>query len=423
MRKLSKKQKLIILTAIVIILVIISLIIGANIIRTNIINSSYNSANNNSSSSNLLPEYIKEGITLGGVTGTLVDLDTSDATATEEDIAWGETAYVKGQKITGTKVITVAHGKESQKVFEENTFLLDDYGNRVKVPAGFKIAEDSATSVTGGVVIEDVNAENENTQGSQFVWIPIGEIITNNSENRTTITLGRYTFDVNGDENLVQLANNWQDTSSSVGIQTYYKEIENSTRGNRSAKNLKDFITRTQSSNGFYIGRYETGDVNAVNTQHTSSGTSANATCRKGVYPYNYVKQVEAADIARNMYSNSYFECDLVNSYAWDTTVVFIQMFSGDEDYSRQIRLQSTVAKCGEAHSGDTYDVRCNIYDMAGNVGEWSTETNTNQSSLNYCIARGGIADDVNKYTANRAESTTTSDDTYYFSFRVILYV
>ena len=101
MRKLNKKQKLIILTAIVIILVIISLIIGANIIKTNIINSSYNSANNNSSSGNLLPEYIKEGITLGGITGTLVDLDTSDATATEWDITYGETAYVKGKKITG----------------------------------------------------------------------------------------------------------------------------------------------------------------------------------------------------------------------------------------------------------------------------------------------------------------------------------
>ena len=52
----------------------------------------------------MLPEYIKEGITLGGVTGSLVDLDTSDATATAEDILWGKTAYVKGQKVTGEMV-------------------------------------------------------------------------------------------------------------------------------------------------------------------------------------------------------------------------------------------------------------------------------------------------------------------------------
>ena len=102
MKKFSKRKRVIIFIAMVLILVIIGLIVGVSIIRINIINGSYNSANNNSSSSNLLPEYIKEGITLGGVTGTLIDLDTSDATATAEDIVWGKTAYVNGEKITGT---------------------------------------------------------------------------------------------------------------------------------------------------------------------------------------------------------------------------------------------------------------------------------------------------------------------------------
>mgnify|MGYP001852675363 CR=1 FL=1 len=102
MKKINKKQKLIIFIAIIMVLVIIGVILGAKVIKTNIANDNYNTANSNSSSGNLLPEYIKEGITLGGVTGTLVDLDTSDATATPEDIAYGKTAYVKGEKITGT---------------------------------------------------------------------------------------------------------------------------------------------------------------------------------------------------------------------------------------------------------------------------------------------------------------------------------
>lgn len=50
---------------------------------------------------NLLPENLKQGITCLGVTGTLEALDTSDATATENQIEKGKTAYVKGQKITG----------------------------------------------------------------------------------------------------------------------------------------------------------------------------------------------------------------------------------------------------------------------------------------------------------------------------------
>ena len=99
----NKKQKLIILISIIIIVVIIGIIMMPNVIK--IVNRIYNSANNNSSGSNLIPEYIKEGITLGGVTGTLIDLDTSDATAKPEDVLWGKTAYVNGQKITGTKVV------------------------------------------------------------------------------------------------------------------------------------------------------------------------------------------------------------------------------------------------------------------------------------------------------------------------------
>ena len=95
MKKLSKKQKLIILISIITIIVIIGIIIGANIIRTNIANGNYNSSNGSSNNGNLLPEYIKKGITLGGVTGTLESLDTSDATATAEDIAYGKTAYVR----------------------------------------------------------------------------------------------------------------------------------------------------------------------------------------------------------------------------------------------------------------------------------------------------------------------------------------
>ena len=102
MKRISKKQKLIILISIITVIVVIGIIIGANVIKVNILTGKYNTANKDSNNGNLLPEYIKAGITLGGVTGTLEDLDTSDATATPDDILYGKTAYVDGKKITGT---------------------------------------------------------------------------------------------------------------------------------------------------------------------------------------------------------------------------------------------------------------------------------------------------------------------------------
>lgn len=53
-------------------------------------------------STNLLPENIKKDTTILGVVGTLETLDTSDANVTPDDIVTGKTAYVNGEKITGT---------------------------------------------------------------------------------------------------------------------------------------------------------------------------------------------------------------------------------------------------------------------------------------------------------------------------------
>ena len=157
-------KKLTITISIIIIISIISLVIGANVIRTNIANERYNSANSNSSSSNLLPEYIKEGITLGGITGTLVDLDTSDATALPEDIIKGKTAYVKGVKITGTKFMVnppkIMTGMTPIK-FAEPTTSSDGY------------AVDTTQSDKEWYDYENKKWANARTEdGSMWVWVP-----------------------------------------------------------------------------------------------------------------------------------------------------------------------------------------------------------------------------------------------------------
>lgn len=51
----------------------------------------------------IIPENIKKGVNILGVTGTMNSgIDTSDANATANDITIDKTAYVNGQKITGT---------------------------------------------------------------------------------------------------------------------------------------------------------------------------------------------------------------------------------------------------------------------------------------------------------------------------------
>ena len=439
MKKLNKKQKLKIGMAIILVIVILVIFIITSIIKkeSQVANEGYKVTIANSNS-NLVASYIKEGITIGGITGTLEVLDTSDANATPEDIIWGETAYVKGVKVTGTKVVTVAQGKASQKIFEENTILTDDYGNAVKVPAGFKISEDSATAVTGGVVIEDVNGGNNNTKGSQFVWIPIGNVKTSSSGSITTITLGRYTFDNSGRENLEQSADNYKNETILIGSDgNNYRELLKTTNSrNNKAVDIEEFIYKARQNGGYYIGRYEAGDATATNSARAENSNDTNpVTCRKDVYPYTWVTQLQAEKLAQGMYSSNNFKTDLINSYAWDTAIIFIQKFSKDTNYSIQsgVNTIKQIKKGGESllenidNGDEKTDIRLNICDLAGNAFEWTTEncimqwTNESGTIIYYpCTARGGNYD--HDYSTSSRNCNLITEEFTGNAFRVVLY-
>ena len=125
MKRLNKKQKIIYFIAILLVAVLIAIVITTSIIRNNnqVANEGY-AATSANAGSNLIANYILNGITIGGITGKMYILDTSDATAKSEDIAWKKTGYVNGEKITGTYVPSY------------NYTFKDSYGNEVKVPRG-----------------------------------------------------------------------------------------------------------------------------------------------------------------------------------------------------------------------------------------------------------------------------------------------
>ena len=406
MKKIYKKQKVTIIVFSIIAIILVIVFTGC-VINNNKINKEKYFDNTGNASSNLVARYIKKGITIGGITGTLEILDTSDATATAEEITWRKTAYVKGKKITGTYVPL------------NNYTFTDSLGNKVKVPGGFGIVNPE-DNVTDGIIIEDVKAGDENSKGSQFVWIPVGDVITDSSGSKKTITLGRYNFDeITGKEKLEQTSENWREEIA-LGLAELY-EYSTKIGDSEVAKNLQDFIKKATYSGGYYIGRYEAGDAYATSTEHPDSGTRNPVTCKEGVYPYSEVSQPEASQLSRNMYNNGNFESDLVNSYAWDTAILFIQEFSDDKDYSIQSSLQNSLAKCGEATDGKNKDVKCNIYDMAGNVWEFSTENN----SVGHTGIRGGVFSGNKSDNPNLRASMLASGDYggSNIGFRPILYL
>ena len=334
--------------------------------------------------------------------------------------------------------------------FNKPTTLEDSNGNLIKVPKGFKIADDSGVNVTEGIVIEDNDIIDGigNNRGNQYVWIPVGTGIKKADGTTVDITLGRYVFAdgtndkaedgttilAKGTPILKQNAENYADEVLIEVLTINYEELATSRIGtidtsnhlndtNTTALNLKGFIDSVKAKGGYYIARYEAsyGIDGKANSKVSNSFTNSNTapTTRTEGMLWNYITQIDAATASRNLYET--VTSDLVNSYAWDTAIVYIQNFSEDTDYSRQ---DGNSINSSLTNTGANKDEVCKINDMASNTMEWTTEhsTLTLGTKAFPCTDMGGKYFDKAYYTSFRDDSVATNsnkEDT----FRSILYI
>ena len=365
------------------------------------------------------------------------------------------------------------------KVVDKNTKAEDAYGNKITIPKGFKVlangtstesasytySGDNIPAVQDGIVIEN------GTDGNQFVWVPVGTI-KNKNNTTNTITLGRYSNFTKQNGNYVpaQTAENYtQETVITIGStqnQNYtiarlgledekestikinkaiqlegmfndvkviktapeaaiivdYKELTefrsgntatDSTAQNATARDLETFISTTLANGGYYIARFE------------ASGTTEKVTSKYNQTVLTNITQPNAAKVARNMYGDTTeYASDLVNSYAWDTAIIFIQTYSTGTDASSYASKNKSTSFEKTGINNDKY---CNIFDMSGNAYEWTTEYSTSSygSGFNPCVNRGGFYyTDYGKaysYTSDRGGVTTYSLS--FYSLRPLLYV
>ena len=308
-------------------------------------------------------------------------------------------------KQNSNKTVEQAKGKVLST--EKNIELVDAKENKIVIPAGFKITGE-ATTVDKGIVIEDATVDKDGkptaTAGSQFVWVPVGKI-TKADGTETTITLGRYDFDeTTGTESAYSGDFVEEDSNNPSTL----KKIEDKSI----AKNITNFTNSVKANGGYYIGRYEA----RTTTARTASGNALTQITEKGTdQVYNYVTQQQAAEQAQGMYTSNNFTSDLMNSYAWDTAITFIQNCTDKTNYANQTRLNTSFSS-----TGTTNDNPCNIFDMASNVYEWTTETSND--SDNPCVSRGGGYYHSYYYTSSRY-CTDTSNRYDFIGFRPLLYL
>ncbi len=157
MKELSKKKKLIGFIAISLIAVIIAIIITTSIVNNNQVSREGYASTTANGDSELIANYIKKGITIGGVTGKLESLNTFDATATAEDIAEGKVAYARGERIVG--------------IYKEPVEPILDDDLQISATNVYYADLDSSGEITvDGVIFADLAGEEENGQWNNDSW-------------------------------------------------------------------------------------------------------------------------------------------------------------------------------------------------------------------------------------------------------------
>lgn len=324
----------------------------------------------------------------------------------------------------------------------------DEEGNKIPVPKGFYYVGGSLSS---GVIISD-NVEDEydgktdkttweyttNLKGNQFVWIPC-----------TTSEYKKKDWGVQNAE--------WDTTTP------------------------KSELIQIEKYGGFYVGRYEAGLANTIaefttnQTQNSGFNQIYNLEgipqSRAGIVPWNFIDWTQAKSNAERMYNNQYVSSGLITGTQWDNILnTFLNKTVLTNDDMRNPNswgnyMDSSIPYAGRIANADFNSTNANdwtlkpfgstttgittsyftypsyadilttgassstekyhIFDIAGNVWEWTEECSKYSTSGQYRVVRGGSSIFPSELCPVylRSGDMAITNTAFHTGFRVVLYI
>ena len=309
-------------------------------------------------------------------------------------------------------------------ILKENTKYISD-GKVAVIPKGFKIIEDmeGKKSIDSGLVIQD-------SERNEFVWVPVTVEGTTDTEKEANFEKIRTT-------------NNNQNYSEP------FTSGYTDGKGTEETKDYREMRASVIKNGGFYIGRYEAGVEGDTARTDIENGISK-MVVQRDKFPYNNVGwgssmsdyEADVTDESKNQGKGALYlskhmydgkDVGVISTLCygvqWDATLAFI----GDENYYKNsttkgnyknnawtitretakytaspesdttwtsISSETNKTKTKTASesilltTGASEDFKTkNIYDLAGNVYEWTNEAR----STTYRVSRGGHYNGANR--------------------------
>lgn len=265
------------------------------------------------------------------------------------------------------------------------TIFKDVNGEQVPIPEGYIVSENSDENIVNkGLVISD-------SRGNEYVWI---SCTVDSSSNKLQYKRTEWGVEKDGTDNSRAIKDEL--TLKDIDV-TYSKTDTDNGINEEISKEIVAQINAEKESikkyGGYYIGRYEVGKDNKT------------AVIKAEQEPYVNIKWSKAYELAKGIGGGEGATTYLCSSYSWDTAINFIQNTTG-KNYATSIigfngnwksqevkdssgKVIKPVNTAQKLNTGLTTAL-CNIYDMGGNVGEFTTELNPGTSET--VVLRGGLS-------------------------------
>ena len=358
---------------------------------------------------------------------------------------------------------------------EDNEYMHveeDASGDKVPVPNGYvgsSVAGENEID-TGYVIYEgeeavtDSNVADAQKNRNQYVWVPVPDISKFYGTDANGKKWGKiYTFSSSTSSGYDEITGtqpyNWSESNGvmTISSKTNYREpdvvAKYSSTGydmdsrlktlgigakttheflNQLEKEFNNMVASVEKYGGFYIGRYETGNINQ-DTPVIQKGNT-NISSQTWYNMYKRCKNIKGA--------NTNVETGMIWGNQWDRTLMWLietgsktkEQIADDSTswgnyYNATFEYVNSSGSTATKNEGSStriptgsaeYTKANNIYDLAGNVRDWTMEA----SSTDGRVYRGGYCNNGGGYgPADSRYDDTPASSHYSFGCRSALYI
>ena len=308
----------------------------------------------------------------------------------------------------------IASKDERRKLAQEEALMNTEKTTYkgITLPEGFAPTKiDGEDSIDDGLVITD-------GYGNEYVWIEVPKTATvypTAGVSISSFTDEEYT---KIEEDLHKYTNDYRNGTSYRDV--YYADSTTGwfTDAEQYNRLKQKMLKSVYQNGGFWVGRYEAGSEE----NRTASGTATiTPLSKENLYPYTYVTRTQAKVLAGQVESGSYTS-SLMFGVQWDLILKYIETKNATTQYNLKTESKTignynnnlwniTNANAKYSTNYGSSFTACpkqklenasillttganksfslmNIYDLAGNVWEWTLEKTFDDSSP--CTGRGG---------------------------------